>query len=386
MNLHEHQSKELFRKNKIAVPHGVVVTDASQVAEQVATLTSAKYVAKAQVHAGGRGKAGGVIVTSSISEIEAFCKKLIGGRLKTYQTGAEGQPIQSILIEEASNIAHEYYFGIVLDRSQKRLVAMASSEGGVEIEKVAMETPEKILKEVIDPMVGFSSYQGRRMAFGLGLPKAAISQFVDIAQKLCKLYQRCDFTLLEINPLVLTTDDNLLCVDGKINIDDNALFRLPELATLNDPLQEDERERLAKEHDLSYISLDGSIGCMVNGAGLAMATMDIIKLKGSEPANFLDVGGTADAERVTNAFKIILSDSNVRAILINIFGGIVKCDLIAEGILRALKEVSINVPLVVRLQGTNADEGLAMLAKSGMNLKTAEDLNDAATKVVAAIS
>ena len=386
MNLHEHQSKELFRKNKIAVPHGVVVTDASQVAKQVATLTSTKYVAKAQVHAGGRGKAGGVIVTSSISEIEAFCKKLIGGRLKTYQTGAEGQPIQSILIEEASNIAHEYYFGIVLDRSQKRLVAMASSEGGVEIEKVAMETPEKILKEVIDPMVGFSSYQGRRMAFGLGLPKAAVSQFVNIAQKLCKLYQRCDFTLLEINPLVLTTDDNLLCVDGKINIDDNALFRLPELATLNDPLQEDERERLAKEHDLSYISLDGSIGCMVNGAGLAMATMDIIKLKGSEPANFLDVGGTADAERVTNAFKIILSDSNVRAILINIFGGIVKCDLIAEGILRALKEVSINVPLVVRLQGTNADEGLAMLAKSGMNLKTAEDLNDAATKVVAAIS
>ncbi|MDI9347348.1 MAG: ADP-forming succinate--CoA ligase subunit beta [Methylacidiphilales bacterium] len=386
MNLHEYQCKELFRNNGIPVPQGTIIKNPNQVEHAIKSLSGSRFVAKAQVHAGGRGKAGGVLVSDSITEIEQFCKKLLGTRLVTYQSGSDGQPVDTILIEEALSIQKEFYFGIVLDRSKRCLVAMASSEGGVEIEKVAEESPDKIVKEAIDPLVGFLPFQGRRLGFALGLTLDQVTQFTAITTKLVELYLKKDFSLLEINPLIETNLGTLLCADGKVTIDDNALFRQRDLEAINDTHQEKERERIAKEQDLSYISLDGNIGCMVNGAGLAMATMDIIKLHGGEPANFLDVGGTADAKRVANAFKIILSDSNVKAILVNIFGGIVKCDLIAEGIQNAMKEVSVNVPVTVRLQGTNAEQGLKMLSASGMKIITANSLEDAANKVVTSIS
>lgn len=386
MNLHEFQSKELLRRYDIAVPNGVVIDDAKKIKGAFGSLGTSKVVAKAQIHAGGRGKAGGVLVSDSLSEVEDFAKKLLGSRLVTYQSGAEGNPVNQILIEEASDIKNEFYFGIVLDRSNRCLTAMASSEGGVEIEKVASDTPDKIIRKMINPLCGLMPFQAREMAFAIGLRGKQVADFTNIAIKLAELYVKKDLSLLEINPLILTGDDRLLCIDSKIGIDSGALYRHPDLLAYHDPSQEDEREKIAQEHNLSYISLDGIIGCMVNGAGLAMATMDLIKLCGSDPANFLDVGGTASSERVAQAFKLILSDQKVKAVLVNIFGGIVKCDLIATGILDAMKEVEVSIPVIVRLEGTNAKEGMDILSKSNLKIITAKNLEDAARKAVDSVT
>jgi succinyl-CoA synthetase beta subunit len=385
MNLHEYQSKELFRSYGIPVPNGKAVFSASEAVEAAKSLQGDKYIVKAQVHAGGRGKAGGVKIVDSVEQAGEVAASMLGTNLVTIQTDANGQPINRILIEEICDIANELYLGAVLDRSKCRMVIMASTEGGVEIEKVAHETPEKILKATINPMVGIMPYQCRELAFGLGLSGDQIKQFSRLLTNLGKLIQEKDLSLVEVNPLVVTGSGDLLCLDGKINIDDNALFRHPDLVEMRDKSQEDERENRAAEWDLSYVALDGEIGCMVNGAGLAMATMDIIKLSGGEPANFLDVGGGATKERVAEALKIILSDDNVKGILVNIFGGIVRCDLIAEGIIAAVAEVKISVPIVVRLEGTKATEGTDLLNSSGLNLIAARDLGEAATKIVAAV-
>jgi succinyl-CoA synthetase beta subunit len=385
MNLHEYQSKVLFRSYGIPVPNGKAVFSASEAVEAAKSLQGDKYIVKAQVHAGGRGKAGGVKIVDSVEQAGEVAASMLGTNLVTIQTDANGQPINRILIEEICDIANELYLGAVLDRSKCRMVIMASTEGGVEIEKVAHETPEKILKATINPMVGIMPYQCRELAFGLGLSGDQIKQFSRLLTNLGKLIQEKDLSLVEVNPLVVTGSGDLLCLDGKINIDDNALFRHPDLVEMRDKSQEDERENRAAEWDLSYVALDGEIGCMVNGAGLAMATMDIIKLSGGEPANFLDVGGGATKERVAEALKIILSDDNVKGILVNIFGGIVRCDLIAEGIIAAVAEVKISVPIVVRLEGTKATEGTDLLNSSGLNLIAARDLGEAATKIVAAV-
>ena len=385
MNLHEYQSKELFKQNGIAVPNGRLVTSADQVEKAIKELKGNKVVAKVQVHAGGRGKAGGVVISESPDEIRNFVEKFVGKKLVTYQSGPDGKPVNSVWIEEASDIAAEFYFGIVLDRSKRCLTAMASSEGGVEIEKVANATPEKIIMQEIDPLCGLMPFQARNMAFKIGLIDKQVNQFVSIATKLANLYVEKDISLLEVNPLLLTKDGTLLCADGKVGIDDGALFRHQELKAYYDPSQEDEKERIANEQELNYISLDGTIGCMVNGAGLAMATMDLIKICGGDPANFLDVGGTASAERVAAAFKLIISDKKVKSILINIFGGIVKCDLIAEGIISAMKEVNVTIPVVVRLEGTNAAEGLAILSKSSLKIEVADNLENAAKQAVTSV-
>lgn len=385
MNLHEYQAKAVFRQYGMPVPNGTVATTAAEAEAAAASLSTAKVVVKAQVHAGGRGKAGGVKLVSTPAEAAEVAGNLLGKNLVTYQTDKNGQPINTILIEETCNIARELYLGAVLDRSSRRVVIMASTEGGMEIEKVAHETPEKILKTAIDPLVGVMPYQGRELAFGLGLKGDQIKQFTNLLSGLGKLFKERDLSLVEINPLVVTAEGNLLCLDGKVNIDSNALYRQPALLEMRDKSQEDAREIEASEWDLNYVALEGNIGCMVNGAGLAMATMDIIKLSGGQPANFLDVGGTATAERVAAAFKIILSDSNVKGILVNIFGGIVRCDLIAEGIIKAVQEVNVSVPVVVRLEGNNAEKGLELLDKSGLAVVTANDLGDAARKVVAAV-
>jgi len=340
---------------------------------------------KAQVHAGGRGKAGGVKLVDSPDAVAQAAEAMLGTRLVTYQTTAEGQPVNSVLVEEVSQIARELYLGAVVDRASQRVVFMASTEGGVEIEKVAAETPEKILTTEIDPIVGMQPYQCRQFAFGLGLSGDQIKQFTTLMTGMARMFVDCDLSLLEVNPLVVTGDGRLVCLDGKINIDDNALYRLPRLAAMRDASQEDEKENRAREHDISYVALDGNIGCMVNGAGLAMATMDIIKLHGGNPANFLDVGGTATAARVTEAFKIILADDNVKGVLVNIFGGIVRCDLIADGIIAAVKDVGVKVPVVVRLAGNNADLGSQKLVDSGLNIIPADGLTDAAQKVVKAV-
>jgi succinyl-CoA synthetase beta subunit len=337
------------------------------------------------VHAGGRGKAGGVKLTDKPAEVEKLAAGMLGKRLVTYQTGADGQPVNQVLIEETCNIARELYLGAVIDRSSRRIVFMASTEGGVDIEKVAAETPEKILKIRVEPLTGVMPFQCRELAFGLGLAGDQIQQFSAILTGLGRMFVEKDLSLLEVNPLVVTKEGNLLCLDGKINLDENALYRHPDIKALRDISQENPSETHAKEWELSYIALDGNIGCLVNGAGLAMATMDVIKLHGGEPANFLDVGGGATKERVTEAFKIILSDRNVKGILVNIFGGIVRCDLIAEGILGAVKEVGVKVPVVVRLEGNNADLGKKLLNESKLNVIAGEDLTDAAKKIIAAV-
>tara|TARA_Y100000114_G_C11714976_1_gene305455 strand:+ start:1 stop:1044 length:1044 start_codon:yes stop_codon:yes gene_type:complete len=342
------------------------------------------WVVKAQVHAGGRGKAGGVKLVKSKEDAKAFAEKWLGQRLVTYQTDANGQPVSKILVESCTDIAKELYLGAVVDRSTRRIVFMASTEGGVEIEKVAEETPEKILKATIDPLVGPQPYQGRELAFKLGLEGDQIKQFTNIFVGLGKLFADYDLALLEINPLVIKEDGNLHCLDAKINIDGNAMYRQPKLRAMHDPSQDDPREAHAAKFELNYVALEGNIGCMVNGAGLAMGTMDIVNLHGGKPANFLDVGGGATKERVTEAFKIILSDSNVQAVLVNIFGGIVRCDMIAEGIIGAVKEVGVKVPVVVRLEGNNADLGAKVLAESGLNIIAATSLTDAAQQVVKA--
>lgn len=384
MNLHEYQAKQLLAKYGLPVPHGEVAWNVDEAVAIADKLGTKRWVVKAQVHAGGRGKAGGVKVVNSKDELAQVTQQLLGKRLVTYQTNADGQPVNQVLVEEPSDIAKELYLGAVIDRSKQRIVFMASTEGGVEIEKVAHDTPEKILQAVVDPVVGILPYQARELGFAMGLESDQIKQFTHILLGLAKLFEDCDLSLLEINPLVITKQGKLICLDGKINIDDNALFRQPWLREMRDPSQEDERENRARDWELNYIALDGNIGCMVNGAGLAMATMDIVKLHGGNPANFLDVGGGATKERVTEAFKIILSDKNVKAILVNIFGGIVRCDLIADGIIGAVSEVGTKLPVVVRLEGNNADLGAKKLSESGLNIIAAESFTDAAKKVVKA--
>jgi succinyl-CoA synthetase beta subunit len=384
MNLHEYQAKQLFGEYGLPVSEGIAVDTASDAAAATKTIGGSKWVVKAQVHAGGRGKAGGVKLVDSAEEAEAFAEQWLGKKMVTYQTDAGGQPVSKILVETCTNIAQELYLGAVVDRSSRRVVFMASVEGGVEIEKVAAETPEKILRATIDPLTGAQPYQGRDLAFRLGLKGEQIKQFTKLFLGLSKLFHDMDLALLEINPLVITDEGNLHCLDGKINIDGNAMYRQPKLREMHDPSQDDEREAQAAEWELNYVALDGNIGCMVNGAGLAMGTMDIVQLHGGSPANFLDVGGGATKERVTEAFKIILSDENVAAVLVNIFGGIVRCDLIAEGVIGAVNEVGVEVPVVVRLEGNNAELGREVLKASGLNIIAATSLSDAAEKVVAA--
>ena len=384
MNLHEYQAKQLFREYGLPVSNGLAVDTAEQAAVATEKIGGSRWVVKAQVHAGGRGKAGGVQLVDSGKEAKAFADKWLGQNLVTYQTDANGQPVNKILVEECVSIERELYLGAVIDRTTRRIVFMASTEGGVEIEKVASETPEKILKATIDPLTGPLSYQGRNLAFELGLSGAQIKQFSALFLGLSKLFIDLDLSLLEINPLVITSEGDLNCLDGKINVDGNALFRQPKLESMQDSSQEDEREARAAEWDLNYVALDGNIGCMVNGAGLAMGTMDIVQLYGGKPANFLDVGGAASKERVTEAFKIILSDKKVSAVLVNIFGGIVRCDLIAEGVIGAVNEVGVSVPVVVRLEGNNAELGREVLDKSGLNILSASSLSDAAEKAVSA--
>jgi succinyl-CoA synthetase beta subunit len=384
MNLHEYQAKQLFAEYGLPVSKGYAVDNAEDAAAAADKLGGNKWVVKAQVHAGGRGKAGGVKLVSSKEEIKAFAEKWLGKNLVTYQTDANGQPVSKILVETCTDIAQELYLGAVVDRSSRRIVFMASTEGGVEIEKVAEETPEKILRAIIDPLCGAQPFQARELAFQLGLNDVQVKQFTQLFLGLAKLFADLDLALLEINPLVITSEGNLHCLDGKINIDGNAMFRQPKLRAMHDPSQDDEREARAAKWELNYVALDGNIGCMVNGAGLAMGTMDIVQLHGGRPANFLDVGGGATKERVTEAFKIILSDKNVKAVLINIFGGIVRCDMIAEGIIGAVAEVGVTVPVVVRLEGNNAELGRKVLGDSGLNIIAASSLTDAAEKVVAA--
>jgi succinyl-CoA synthetase beta subunit len=385
MNLHEYQAKALFRSYQLPVPNGEVAYSASEAVRVFKNLSTSKCVAKAQVHAGGRGKAGGVKLFSDENELSDFVHSIIGTRLVTYQTDENGQPVNAVLVEETSDIDRELYLGAVIDRASRRVVIMASTEGGVEIEKVAEETPEKIFKVTVDPLVGVMPYQGREVAFKLGLSGNQVKQFTNIMVQLGKMFVDCDLSLLEINPLVVTKSGDVVCLDGKVAVDGNALYRQKNLREMHDSSQEDERERRAGEWELNYIPLDGTIGCMVNGAGLAMATMDVIKLHGGEPANFLDVGGGATKERVSEALKIILSDDKVKGILVNIFGGIVRCDLIAEGILEAVKEVSVTVPVVVRLEGNNAKAGAEILNASDLNVIAASDLTDAAKKIVEAV-
>lgn len=385
MNLHEYQAKQVFARYGLPVPRGEVaytVEDALQVASQ---LTTPSWVVKAQVHAGGRGKAGGVKIVSDTDALSAAVKALLGTRLVTYQTDAAGQPVNSILIEETCEIARELYLGAVVDRATQRVVIMASTEGGVEIEKVAEATPEKILKIEVDPLVGVMPFQCREVGFKFGFDDAQIRALTSLMQNLGKMFVECDLSLLEINPLVVTKSGDLLCLDGKVNIDDNALYRQSTLKSMRDASQEDERVNRATDWELNYVPLDGNIGCMVNGAGLAMATMDVIKLHGGEPANFLDVGGGATKERVSEAFKIIVADEHVKGILVNIFGGIVRCDLIAEGILEAVKEVGLKIPVVVRLEGNQAELGAKILNDSDLNVIAASGLTDAAKKIVSAV-
>ncbi|EPF5870533.1 ADP-forming succinate--CoA ligase subunit beta [Morganella morganii] len=385
MNLHEYQAKQLFTRYGLPAPSGYACSTPREAEEAASKIGSGPWVVKCQVHAGGRGKAGGVKLVKSKDEIRAFAEQWLGKRLVTYQTDAQGQPVHQVLVEGATDIAKELYLGAVVDRGSRRVVFMASTEGGVEIEKVAHETPELIHKAVIDPLTGPMPYQGRELAFKLGLTGKLVSQFTKIFMGLATMFLERDLAMAEINPLVITTQDELICLDGKLGIDGNALYRQPELREMHDPSQEDAREAQAAQWELNYVALDGNIGCMVNGAGLAMGTMDIVKLHGGEPANFLDVGGGATKERVTEAFKIILSDENVKAVFVNIFGGIVRCDLIADGIIGAVEEVGVSVPVVVRLEGNNAELGAEKLAKSGLNIIAATSLTDAAKRVVAAV-
>jgi len=384
MNLHEYQSKQLFADYGLPVSKGFAVDTPEEAADACKKIGGDKWVVKAQVHAGGRGKAGGVKLVESAADAKAFAETWLGENLVTFQTDEKGQPVTKILVENCTDIANELYLGAVVDRGTRRIVFMASTEGGVEIEKVAEETPEKILKAEVDPLVGAQPYQARELAFALGLEGAQIKQFTKIFLGLAKLFEEKDLALLEINPLVINDSGDLHCLDAKIGLDGNALYRHPDLQAMRDPSQEDEREAHAQAWELNYVALEGNIGCMVNGAGLAMGTMDIIKLNGGQPANFLDVGGGATEERVGEAFKIILSDDSVKAVLVNIFGGIVRCDMIAEGIIGAVEQVGVNVPVVVRLEGNNAELGAEKLASSGLNIIAATSLTDAAQQVVKA--
>ncbi|MFV8817181.1 ADP-forming succinate--CoA ligase subunit beta [Haliea sp. E17] len=384
MNLHEYQGKQLFAEYGLPVSKGFAVDTPEEAAEAAKKIGGDMWVVKAQVHAGGRGKAGGVKLVKSPEECKEFAANWLGKNLVTYQTDENGQPVSKILVETCTDIAEELYLGAVVDRSTRRIVFMASTEGGVEIEKVAEETPEKILKATIDPLTGPQPYQGRELAFKLGLSGDQIKQFVKIFMGLAQMFQDKDLALIEVNPLVITEEGNLHCLDAKLGVDGNAIYRQKQLAEMHDPSQEDEREAHAAKWELNYVALDGNIGCMVNGAGLAMGTMDIVALHGGFPANFLDVGGGATKERVSEAFKIILSDENVKAVLINIFGGIVRCDLIAEGVIGAVEEVGVKVPVVVRLEGNNAELGKKLLADSGLNIIAADSLTDAAQQAVKA--
>lgn len=384
MNLHEYQAKLLMVDFGVPVPQGHAVDNAEAAVEAAQKIGGDRWVVKAQVHAGGRGKAGGVKLVSSVDEVKQAAAAMLGQRLVTQQSVAEGLPVNKVLVEEVSDISQELYLGLLVDRSSRRVTFMASVAGGMDIEQVAAETPERILTVAVDPAAGLQSYQVRKIGFGLALSPTLQKELYRVMNGLYRLFMQLDASLVEINPLVVTAEDKLLALDGKINLDDSALYRQPSLAELRDPSQEDEKEHSAAEHDLNYITLDGSIGCMVNGAGLAMATMDLIKLHGGEPANFLDVGGGTTAERVSMAFNLILSDKKVKAILVNIFGGIVRCDLIAEGIIQAVQQSAIQVPVVVRLEGTNVEQGRKLLQDSGLAIITAEGLNDAAEKVVAA--
>ncbi len=386
MNLHEYQAKQLFADYGVAVPEHRVVDNPEAARAAFVELGGERWVVKAQVHAGGRGKAGGVKIVSGLNDAIEATRALLGSRLVTFQTDARGQPVGRVLIEKPSEIGRELYLGMVVDRSRQRVVVMASTQGGVEIEKVAHETPHKILRTVVHPLVGLQPYQCRQLGFGLGLQSGQMPQFTRIVTGLERLFLEKDLSLLEVNPLVVTRDGSLLCLDAKLNVDDNALFRHPGLVALRDTSQEDEREVRARQWDLNYIALDGDIGCLVNGAGLAMATMDLIKLHGGNPANFLDVGGSATKERVAEAFKIILSDANVKGVLVNIFGGIVRGDMIAEGIVGAVTEVGIRVPVVVRLEGNHADRGRQILDQSNLEIIAAKGLTEAAQKIVAAVS
>lgn len=382
MNLHEYQAKKLFSEYGIQVPKGNIASSPDEAKQVAKELGGESWVVKAQVHAGGRGKGGGVKRVSGIPELEQVVDQMLGSQLVTHQTGPDGLPINKVLIEYLSSIEKELYLGALVDRASGRIVFMASPMGGMDIEEVAANQPEQIFTVSVNPIVGLQPYQCRQIAFGIGLVGSQVKQLTQTMNGLYRLFVEKDLSLIEINPLIITTQEELLALDAKINVDDNALYRQPELADLRDPTQEDEREYRAKQHELNYVTLNGNIGCMVNGAGLAMATMDLIKLHGGEPANFLDVGGGITSERVVEAFKLVISDENVNAILVNIFGGIVRCDLIAEGIIKAMKEVQLSIPVVVRLEGTNVDRGLQLLDESGLTVITATDLSDAATKVV----
>lgn len=386
MNLHEYQAKQVLREYGIATPRGTAIDSASQAEGAIAELGGSAWVVKAQIHAGGRGKAGGVKLVKSREAMLEAVNALLGKQLVTYQNAPDGQMVSRLLIEETLPIARELYLSLTVDRETERVALVASSEGGMEIEEVAMTSPEKILKEFCDPLLGLQDFQCRALAFGLNLEGKQIGEFGKLAKGLYRLFMENDLAMVEINPLIVTATGSLVALDCKIGVDDSALYRRKKLAEMNDPSQTDQKEVAAKEHDLNYIALAGNIGCMVNGAGLAMATMDLIKLHGGQPANFLDVGGGATAEVVAEAFKIILSDANVKAILVNIFGGIMRCDIIAEGIITAVKEVGVKVPVIVRLEGTNVELGQKMLAESGVGVISASDLTDAAQRAVAAVA
>ena len=384
MNLHEFQAKRLFAGYRIPVPYGLAVDSAKQAREAASDIGGDRWVVKAQAHTGGRGKAGGVVVADSLDQVESEAGRMLASRLVTHQTGETGLPVSHILVEEPSEIERELYLSALVDRATRRVMVMASAAGGMNIEEVAAETPERIVTTLVSPAAGLQPFQCRRIGFALGLQGDLLKQFQKILFNLVELFEQEDASLVEINPLIVNSDGQLLALDAKINIDDNALYRHPDTRRMRDISQEDAREARAAEHELNYIALNGNIGCMVNGAGLAMATMDLVKLHGGEPANFLDVGGGTTAVRVAEAFKIILSDDQVKAVLVNIFGGIVRCDLIAEGIINAVREVGIEVPVVVRLEGTNAEQGRRLLDESGLSLQTASGLTEAAEKVVAA--
>ncbi|MFC2950124.1 ADP-forming succinate--CoA ligase subunit beta [Virgibacillus sediminis] len=385
MNIHEYQGKDILREFGVNVPNGYVAHSVDEAVEAAEKLGSAVTVVKAQIHAGGRGKAGGVKIAKNLDEVRTYADEILGKTLVTHQTGPEGKEVKRLLIEEGSDIKKEYYVGVVLDRATSRVVMMASEEGGTEIEEVAAETPEKIFQEVIDPVVGLLPYQARRLAFNINIPDELLGQAVKFMTGLYTAFVEKDCSIAEINPLVTTGDGEVLALDAKLNFDDNALFRQKDVQELRDLDEEDEKEIEASKYDLSYVALDGNIGCMVNGAGLAMSTMDIIKHSGGEPANFLDVGGGATAEKVTEAFKIILSDSNVKGIFVNIFGGIMKCDVIAEGVVEATKQVGLDIPLVVRLEGTNVEMGKKILDESGLNITAAGSMADGAEKIVSMV-
>jgi succinyl-CoA synthetase beta subunit len=384
MKIHEYQAKELLKKFNVPVPRGIVAHSPEEAFQAAKELAVEPVIVKAQIHAGGRGKGGGVKLARTAEEARDLARKILGMKLVTHQTGPEGREVRVLLIEEGLPIDKEFYLGIVLDRASGRPVFMASAAGGMDIEQVAAKTPEQIFKETIDPAVGFRSFQARKLAFALGLPNELISQAVKFMQALYSAYESMDASLVEINPFLLTKDNRLIALDAKINFDDNAMFRHPDFKDLRDLNEEEPLEIEASKFDLNYIKLDGNIACMVNGAGLAMATMDIIKLAGGEPANFLDVGGGASQERVEAAFRILLADQNVRAVLINIFGGIVRCDMVARGVVGAANNLGINVPVVVRLEGTNVEEGQRVIRESGLNFTVANGMKDAAEQVVAA--